>query len=285
MRTDKELYRVFGACPDWVFLLTGLAAPGKSTLRSITLKALESRLDGLIVPDDHGQPLTVVEFQLRNDETIYLRTVAEMSGSQKQFPGRGVQGIIFFKSRSMDPRTQPWTKVVHSFVLRELLEELEAAQPGHPLVAVFKPLLTPHEEDLAQNAARYYRTIRRAAIERRAKRALLEVFVSWMEQRFKTSGKKEIEAMLLGELPNLEETQSGKELIRIGEKRGFERAIEEFLQAKHGQIPKGLRGKVQKLDIEQARRLLRQLPRCDSLRDVESWLERGGHGNARKAKP
>ena len=35
--------------------------------------------------------------------------------------------------------------------------------------------------------------------------------------------KKEIEMVLLGELPELEETQSGKDRIRIGEERGERR--------------------------------------------------------------
>ncbi len=41
------------------------------------------------------------------------------------------------------------------------------------------------------------------------------VFVSWLEQRLKHQSEKEI--MSLGELPELEEIQSGKKLIRIGE--------------------------------------------------------------------
>ena len=47
--------------------------------------------------------------------------------------------------------------------------------------------------------------------------------------------------MLLGELPDLEETASGKDLIQIGErrgeKRGLERAIVALLATRHGTVP------------------------------------------------
>ena len=51
MKTDKQLYRIFEANPDWVFQLARLPSPGKSSLRSVTIKALERNADGVIVPE------------------------------------------------------------------------------------------------------------------------------------------------------------------------------------------------------------------------------------------
>src|SRR5208337_2307289 len=108
MKTDKELYRIFEVAPEWVFELAGLPSPGKSTLRSVTVKALERRADGVIVPEARDQPLTVVEFQFQPDDTIYRRTVVEMAAVQDAFPGRVVQGVIFFGYNNLDPQTVPW---------------------------------------------------------------------------------------------------------------------------------------------------------------------------------
>ena len=55
--------------------------------------------------------------------------------------------------------------------------------------------------------------------------------------------------MLLGELPELEETVAGKELIQIGEQRGekrgekraWEEAILAFLATRHGTVPAAIR--------------------------------------------
>src|SRR5437762_956247 len=117
MKTDKELYRIFAAAPEWVFELAGLPSPGESTLQSFTVKALERRADGVIVPELPDQPLTIIEFQFQPDDTIYRRIVVEMVALQDAFPERVVQGVIFFGYNHLDPRTAPWTQVVRSCVL------------------------------------------------------------------------------------------------------------------------------------------------------------------------
>jgi hypothetical protein len=63
METDKQLYRVFGAQPQGVFQLAGLAPVGKCAMRSLAVKTLERRTDGVIVPEALAPPLSVIEFQ------------------------------------------------------------------------------------------------------------------------------------------------------------------------------------------------------------------------------
>jgi hypothetical protein len=85
-----------------VFELAGRPSPGKSTLRFVTVKALERRADGVIVPEAADQPLTIVEFQFQKDDTIYRRTVVEMAAVQDIYSGRTVQGLIFFGYNSFE---------------------------------------------------------------------------------------------------------------------------------------------------------------------------------------
>ncbi len=65
MRTDKQLFKIFEAVPEWLFQLAGLPSPGRSTLQSCTVKALERVADGVVVPEAADQPLTIVEFQFQ----------------------------------------------------------------------------------------------------------------------------------------------------------------------------------------------------------------------------
>lgn len=289
MKTDKQLFKIFEAAPEWVFELTGLPSPGKSTLRSFTVKALERRADGVVVPDTPQQPLTVVEFQFQKDPTVYARTVMEMVAVQDAYKMRAVQGVVFFGYNGLDPQTVPWNRVVQTYVLPHLLEGLEKERPGHPLVSVFKPLLAESEQTLQREAADHFRAIKSSGLSPACKATLLEVFVSWLEQRLKDKGKQEIEAMLLGELPNLEETQSGKDLIRIGEQRGLEQGLEKgleqglekglekaifvFLSARHGTIPASIEEKITSLTAGEAERLLRYLPQCQTLEELAQWLD------------
>ena len=132
---------------------------------------------------------------------------------------RPVQGLVFFGYNNLDPQTEPWNRVVQAFVLRDVVEDFERDHPEHPLVAVFKPLLVENEVALETEAVGYYRTIKYSELPTACKTSLLEVFVSWLEQRLSHKSKKEIEIMLLGELPRTGGNPIGERSdSRIGER-------------------------------------------------------------------
>ena len=62
--TDKELFLIFQAMPQWLFLLTGKESHGECDFRSEVLKAMERRTDGVAVPRDPTKAITVLEAQL-----------------------------------------------------------------------------------------------------------------------------------------------------------------------------------------------------------------------------
>ncbi len=96
--------------------------------------------------------------------------------------------------------------------------------------------------------------------------------------------------MLLGEFPPLEETQSGKDLIQIGEQRGEERGLQQglqqgqlqgleeaailFLSHRHDAVPAALEAKIRSLSADEAKRLLQYLysPQPPTLEDLDRWL-------------
>lgn len=51
MHSDKQLYEIFEVNPQWLFELTGRTSPGPCKFVSITLKAIERRSDGLLLPE------------------------------------------------------------------------------------------------------------------------------------------------------------------------------------------------------------------------------------------
>ena len=216
METDKQLYRVFGAQPDWVFQLAGLPPVGKCAMRSLTVKTLERRTDGVIVPEAPDPPVSVIEFQFGENPHIYTRTAQKMAAVQEEFDMRAVQGIIFFGDQRLDPQTKPWTSIVRSIVLTDELRRLAERSPEHPLVAAFQPLLAERETELEQSAGGFFRTIKSSKLKKGVKETLEEVFMSWLLQRLPTRSKQEIEKMLIGELPELVETRAGQDLIKIG---------------------------------------------------------------------
>lgn len=251
MRTDKQLCLIFEANPQWLFELLGLPSPGPCRFQSISLKAIEQTADGVVIPDALDAVVTVVEIQFQRDDDIYNRVVIEMALVQRKLAGRLVQGIILFADERLDPRTLPWCQVVKAHSLVETLTRLAAEQPSHPLVAVFRPLFEEDDEKLEQEAGSCYNQISTSDLDEPLKSVLLEVFINWLEQRFVEKGKAEIEEMLIGQLPDLRETQSGKDLIAIGIEKGIEKGkredLIELLEARFGVLDSTLIEKIQSL--------------------------------------
>ena len=276
METDKQLYRVFGAQPAWVFELAGLPPVGKCAMRSLTVKTLERRSDGVIVPESPDPPLSVIEFQFGENPQIYTRTVQKMAAVQEEFQMREVQGVIFFAERRLDPRTKPWSELVRSIVLPDELRRLAERSPNHPLVAAFQPLLAESEAELEQNAGGFFRRIKTSKLKREVKEALEEVFLSWLIQRLPTRTRQEIEKMLIGELPELVETRAGQDLIEIGVERGLAESVGIVLEAKRGRMSKSLRQRIRKLQHDQLRQLLAEAAAWESIEPLDAWLTEHG---------
>jgi len=276
METDKQLYRVFGAQPEWVFLLARLPPVGKCVMRSLAVKTLERRTDGVIVPEAPAPPLSVIEFQFGENAQVYTRTAQKMAAVQEEFDMREVRGIIFFGDQRLDPQTKPWTRVVRSIVLPDEVRSLAERKADHPLVAVFQPLLAASESALEQTAGGFYRTIKRSKLKKRVKQALEEVFVSWLGQRLPNRTKQEIEKMLIGELPELRETRMGRDLIEIGKEEGLAQAVVIVLEGKPGRLTKPLRQRIQRLASHQLCELLAEAGAWESLDPLDAWLAKHG---------
>ncbi len=61
--------------------------------------------------------------------------------------------------KSLDPKTEPWTKVVRVYYRDELILDIANREPNHPLVAVFRPVFTKNRDELKKEAAKYYNQI------------------------------------------------------------------------------------------------------------------------------
>ena len=103
MDSDKHLYEIFEAYPQWVFELTGRPWPGPCRFQSVTIKAIQRSADGVLIPEITDEAILVVEFQMYLDHQIYGRVVVEMAIIQEEHTGREVQGILMFGSKEREP--------------------------------------------------------------------------------------------------------------------------------------------------------------------------------------
>lgn len=264
--------------------MAGLPPVGKCTMRSLTVKTLERRTDGVIVPEAATSPLSIIEFQFGENPQIYTRTVQKMAAVQEEFDMREVQGVIFFGDRRFDPRTKPWTSLVRAIDLPAELRRLAERIPNHPLVAAFQPLLIESEAELQRSAVGFLHTIKASKLRVGVKEALEEVFMSWIIQRLPHRTKQEIEKMLIGELPELVETRAGQDILKIGKEEGLAEGLAEgllravfiLLGAKRGRLTKAARQRIQKLTNDQLCELLAEAHAWESLDPLAPWLAKHG---------
>jgi predicted transposase YdaD len=114
---------------------------------------------------------------------------------------------------------------VQSVMLDEALAAREEKFPVDPAVAVFKPVFEPDKAKLEKAAAAHYRAIRTSAkLSTDQAEALAEVFLHWLLERFRDRTDQEI-AMIL-DLPDIEDTRAGKDLMEKGMERGLKRGLE-----------------------------------------------------------
>ena len=292
MQTDKELFHIFGACPEAIFQWAHLPVPKDCKLSSICVKGLQLTMDGFIAPEDPAEPLTIAEFQFQRVPAIYPRIAAEMAMIQMQHDMRMVQGIICFGEASLDPATEPWKSsgLIRIVYIKEELQEMERQTPDHPLVAVFKPIFEPSQDSLEKEAARHYRQLKQSALSPERRKALCEAFESLLTQRLSHRTAQQI-AMIL-ELPDIRDTVCGKELIAEGRMEGMAEGLAEgkaegeleklrnhlclFGAKKFGPLSSDVTASIQKLNLAQGDELFDRLFEMNDVGDLERWLSERG---------
>jgi len=192
-------------------------------------------------------------------------------GFSFQMPSTNRSRVVELQMQS-DPRiyNRIAIEIVQVFYLADMLEALSDRTPDHPLVALFRPVIEENLETLEKHASQYYNQIKGFDLAGPSKGKLLDVFINWLEQRFKDLGKMKIENMLLGQLPDRRETQSGNDLIAIGLQEGRqegERAgLIWLLEAKFGVLDAVTRDRIEGIDsVDRLRDLYRQVLNVDSI--------------------
>ncbi|MFM6632130.1 MAG: Rpn family recombination-promoting nuclease/putative transposase, partial [Microcystis panniformis] len=107
MKTDKIFYTLFQVFPELLFQLLG-ESPNLAQnyqFKSIEIKELAFRLDGVFIPDaDHPDyPLYFVEVQFQKDEDFYWRFITQIFLYLKQYkPERTCCPVIIWGRRRLD---------------------------------------------------------------------------------------------------------------------------------------------------------------------------------------
>lgn len=292
MKTDKQIYTLLSADPDFLRVLTdGIVVRGPYLFEALDVKGLERRTDGVLIPQAPAEDIWIIEFQAQNDPLIYHRLLLEMALVGERHSPRVVRGFVLFASASLDPCTEPWHALIgrdpdpplRRAYLPDLLARLACETPDHPLLGVFLPYLEADLDRLRQQAPLIYRQLQTtSALPKSTRRHCVDVFQSWLMARFKSLTLEDILKML-GELTPLEETRAYQELVAKGMAMGRqegrqegrqreERLILRLLNRQIGTVPEAQQARIAALPIEQLELLGEAVLDFRELADLNAWL-------------
>ncbi len=290
MHSDKHIYLLLGADPEFLYRLTGLRINGRYRFDALDVKALERRIDGVVVPETEAEPIWAIEVQAWRDPTIYHRLLIDMGLLGERYPGREVRGLLLFISPGDDPKTPPWddclTKATVHCPLRRLymvkvLDQLQTSDPEHPLLDAFLPYLVEDRARLREQAPSAYRRLKQSSLSDFARRQCLDVFQSWLLARFDDLTLEEILAML-GELTPLEQTRAYREIVeknrpiwRDEDRQSEARTlILRQLKRRFGPLTSEREARIAALTLERLEDLGEALLDFTSSADLDLWLAR-----------
>ena len=149
-------------------------ADGRYVFRSLTLKGIERRLDGLYEPQEHEGPVYVVEFQAQPAAGAWYNLLTKIGLYGEEHPDRDVQGLLIGLREEDFPR---WPSrvgepdaVATAVCLERFLPQWLEREPDNPFVAALAPLILTRDEDLRDRAPRLWRTIQERRSRRRCAR-------------------------------------------------------------------------------------------------------------------
>jgi len=270
--TDKHLYTIFRHEPRWLFQLAGYPDPGECEFRSEQFKSVARTCDGIIVPMDESVPITLVEFQFRAAEDVYIRLVQEMTFAQLAYPGRLVEGLIFFGKGIRDPKTPPWVRVIKVYAFEDTMRQFGERFPEHPLTHLIFPIVEEREEELEREGRVHYHALVEQQTQGELSDELCRVFVELFSQRFFTKSEQEIDMILIKDLPPFEETQYYKDVTARLQKQGFTNACIELAKSFFGDLEAPTVDLIKRLNLDQVHQLLVAVPRMANLDELTAWL-------------
>lgn len=263
MATDTLIYKLATDHPAAILKPLGIAESAKYKASSFTFKATENRRD-LIFEKRSGKEVVFVESHGYADAYVYhgMLDGIMMYCRQKQFAGELRAAVIFLKRSHYRAALKLW----HQFdghaelafqpiiLVMDQIDVAELERLGDVRVIPLYPLCNVSfrqiEASMPDWAGRIKRAKQITLAERTDLLALLGGFATHRDKRFTL---EKINKLFGGF--KMEETTVGKELIAIGDRRGFERGLKgtrrvlyRLIAQRFGAVPATVRQQIEKID-------------------------------------
>jgi predicted transposase YdaD len=280
MKTDTLFYELFQAAPQTFFELLQITPACPYRYESLTVKATEKRIDGVLEPTDADQSIYFLEVQAFPDNVIYWRVMREVATyfeQRRNQTGRAWQAIVLWLNKEDDPGVDTLQPLIHgldplliSADLIALLRQLKQVDDKALVLNVLNPLLTDSEREVREHVIQWAENIRQTPnLDPQTEERLLTVMSQLIGQKFLNLTYKELANML--RLTPLEETASFQEAMKEKQVHLLMLMINDKFSLSD-ELNKALRTDVETLTMDPLQALFTQLLHIDSLEQLERWI-------------
>ena len=277
MKTDALFYELFQAAPQTFFELMQITPPCPYRFESITVKASEKRMDGILEPTTAGEPIYFLEVQAFPDETIYWRVMREVATYFEQRSNlidSRWQAVVLWLDKDDDPGLKTLKLLGRmpkpNLLSSDLLASLQKLDNQALARNVLQPLLAKSEAEVTQNVVQWVETIRQTPnLNTGTEEKLISVMSQLVEQKFRTLTYKELSHML--QLTPLAETISGQELIQEQFMDVLVRQIRRKFTISED-LAEVVSVELEKLDVDSLKQLFDDIFDINAFEQLEQWI-------------
>jgi predicted transposase/invertase (TIGR01784 family) len=269
LKTDSIFYHIFQTNPGILFDLLG-QSPERAQgceFRSVEIKQLAFRIDGLLLPNPDAADQTVwfIEVQFQKDPHFYHRFFAEIGLFIAQHPQTvDWQAAVLFPSRGVEPdrthlhRAQLNSEQVHRVYLNEL-------ESDETLGVGLMQLILADSSSAVSQAQQFVEKLRVVQTDEKLT-AIIKLIETILIYKFPQLSREEIEQMFgLGEL---KQTKVYQEALQEGETM----LVLRLLTRRFGEMKPETRSQIQSLSLPHLEALADALLDFSKPSDLEDWL-------------
>ncbi len=201
MKTDKIFYTLFQVFPELLFQLLG-ESPNLAQnyqFKSIEIKELAFRLDGVFIPDaDHPDyPLYFVEVQFQKDKDFYWRFITQIFLYLKQYkPERTCCPVIIWGRRRLDTGFPlAYQNLLNLEQMQRIyLDEIEGESPPSLGISILQFIVISTKKAPEQVQSLIKQT-RQQIVDPNTQRNVIELIEKIIIYKFPQKSRQELEAM------------------------------------------------------------------------------------------
>ena len=208
METDKIYYQILLLFPSLVPEIAQVDPATRFTFSAPVVKALEKRVDGLLLPDsnDPAQPIVFVEAQMQPDPGLYRRMLNQLGSYLHQYnEARPWKAVVIYPDRQTERLAQPQVMAALNLTRIYLNETEEQDSEGWDCLR----LIGIDREQVPDRAASLVSRVRANDELGSSRLEVIQLITSIVARRFPELSDKEIRRMV--NLVPLEQTRSYQE--------------------------------------------------------------------------